>query len=583
MSNDSNKPESKVEIAKRESKFLRGKIVETLASDADHFEEAETQLIKFHGSYQQDDRDTRKQRRADGLGREYSFMVRVAMPGGAMTAEQYLGLDTISDKFANHTLRITTRQGIQFHGIIMDHLRDTIAGINEALLTTLSACGDVNRNAMACPAPLADEAHVTLQRVAHEIAVALRPASSAYHEIWIDGEKQITTQNTEPTQDTEPFYGETYLPRKFKTGISLDTDNCVDVYSQDVGLIAIVEGGALRGFNVVVGGGMGMTHRKPTTTARLAQPLGFIQRDQAVETARTVAAIFRDHGNRSDRKHARLKYLLAEWGIDRMREEFDQRASFNLNPFVPLPAPHTHDHLGRHQQGDGKHFYGVQVASGRIQDTDTLKLKTALQEIARRFSPGFRATPQQNLLLTDLSDTDLDNMEGVLIDHGYTPVEKLSPTRRYAMACPALPTCGLALSESERVIPSILRSIEAELSAMGLGDEPISIRMTGCPNGCARPYTADIAIVGKGPDNFNIYVGGGLAGDRVVDLFKGDVTAADFIPTLKPLFKHWSERREPGEGFGDFYQRVMGERPARQVITGSEEPTDSVFSLKVLS
>ncbi len=567
--------ESKVEIAKRKSKHLRGTIAETLASGATHFGADDVQLLKFHGTYQQDDRDVRQARRKQGLEEAYSFMVRCAIPAGVVTAEQYLALDDLADRHANGTLRVTTRQGIQFHGVVAGDLKATIAGIHGTLLTTLSACGDVGRNVMCCPAPLADEAHVTLRTVAAQIAADLRPKSRAFHEIWLDGEKQISTQ------DEEPFYGDRYLPRKFKTGIALAGDNCIDVYSYDLGLIAIIDGGVLQGYNVVVGGGMGMTHNKPDTFARLAEPLGFIDPAHAVETARHVAAIFRDHGNRSDRRHSRLKYLLDERGIDWFRELFRAATAFDLQAWRPIPKPSTDDHLGRHPSGDGKWFYGIYIENGRIKDDEHAKMKSGLRALVKKYRPGIRLTGTQNLLLTDLDEADLDQVEDALRSYGVLPPTELSAARRYSMACPALPTCGLAMAESERVMPSVVDMFEEEFTRLGMRDEPLTLRMTGCPNGCARPYTADIAFVGRRPDVYHVYVGGGIPGDRVADLFAADVPKPDLVTTLRPLLTAWSKQHLPTESLGDFYQRLRGLGEPRQKITGKEEPTGTLIQLEI--
>ncbi len=489
------KGDSKAEVTKRDSRHLRGTIAEALASEATHFEGGDKGLLKFHGTYQQDDRDLRHENRKKGVEEAYQFMVRCAIPAGVVTADQYLGLDALSDEYGSGSLRVTTRQGFQLHGVIKKNLKATIAGINHTLLTTISACGDVERNVMTCPAPLHDEAHVTLRRIAREIAVQLRPATRAYHEIWLDGEKALSTEQE------EPFYGDVYLPRKFKTAIALADDNCVDVYNDDAGLIAVLEGSRIVGYNVLVGGGMGMTHGKADTVARLGEPLGFVAPDHVVEAVRTMCAIFRDHGNREDRRHARIKYLINDWGIERFREEFRKRALFDLHDWRPIPRPVFHDHLGRNRQDNGKWFYGVFVENGRIIDRDGLRIKTALREIVKTYRPGLRLTPHQNVLLTDLDGAAIDGIERTLIEHGVTPVTQLSAARRYSMACPALPTCGLAMSESERLMPTVVDMFETELIALGMRDEPITLRMTGCPNGCARPYTADIAYVGRRPDD----------------------------------------------------------------------------------
>jgi sulfite reductase (ferredoxin) len=568
------KPESKVETAKRTSRHLRGTIAETLASGATHFEHDDIQLLKFHGTYQQDSRDERRGREAAGAEKAYSFMVRVAIPAGAITAEQYLALEEIADQHANGTLRVTTRQGFQFHGVLKGDLKPTIAAINRDLLTTIAACGDVQRNVMGCSAPLADADHAAVRAVAEALAKELRPTSQAYHEIWLEGEKQVSTEQE------EPFYGARYLPRKFKTAVGLSVDNCVDIYSQDVGLLAIVADGRIRGFNLLVGGGLGMTHNKADTTARLAQPLGFVPTMHGVEAVRIVAAIFRDHGNRSDRRHARLKYLIAEWGIDRFREEFQQRASFQLGPAVALPPLPFHDHLGRHRQPDGRFFYGVFIQSGRIVDTPGHRLKTALHQIVTRFRPGIRLTGQQNLLLTDLDARSVEMLELLLRAHGVPLALELSAARRFSLACPALPTCGLAVAESERAIPAVLDQFEAELEGLGVRDAPLTIRMTGCPNGCARPYTADLAFVGRSLDLYNVYVGGGLAGDRLVDLYRADVPLEELLPAVRPLLARWAAERLDGEGMGDFYQRILGRSTPRTALTGREQPTYELVQIE---
>ena len=576
MAEENGKKESKVEGIKRGSRHLRGTIKETLAGPATHFDEPDANLLKFHGTYQQDDRDARRALRDSGQEKAFMFMVRVAMPGGVVTADQYLTLDELADVCGNGSLRVTTRQGFQFHGVLKERLKETIAGVNQVLLTTISACGDVERNVMACPAPLDDEPHALLRQTARDIAVQLRPASRAYYEIWLDEEELVNTQ------EDEPFYGDTYLPRKFKTAISLDADNCVDVYNNDCGLIAIVEGGRIVGFNLLAGGGMGMTHGKANTIARLAEPIGFVEPANAVEAVKTVAAIFRDSGNRADRRHARLKYVLQDRGVDWFIDEFRKRVSFSLAPSRPLPAPSYHDHLGKHSQGAGKFFYGLFIENGRIVDRDGERMRSALKNVVQTYRPGLRLTPSQNILLTDLDEAAVDGIERTLRAHGVRLVDELSAARRYSMACPALPTCGLAMSESERLMPSVVDRFEAELASLGMRDEPLTLRMTGCPNGCARPYTADISFVGRRPDVYHVFVGGGMPGDRVADLFAEDVATVDLVPTLRPLLTRWSKERRAGESLSDFYQRLAGATVKRQFITGNESPTASKLSLTVL-
>lgn len=569
------KSESKIEGIKKNSHHLRGLIAETMNSDATCFAEEDSFLLKFHGIYPQDDRDLRHERRKAKLEDAHMFMVRCAIPAGVLTSAQLLSLLDIADTHANGTLRITTRQGIQFHGVLMNHLKKNIAGINKALLTTLSACGDVERNVMACAAPLPDAAHVLVRKIAREIATQLRPATHAYHEIWLDEEKQLSTEQE------EPFYGDHYLPRKFKTAIAVADDNCVDVYNNDAGLVVLLDGERVAGFNVLVGGGMGMTHGKADTVARLAEPVGFVGPEHGVEAIRTIAAIFRDFGNRADRRHARIKYLINERGIEWFRDEFRRRALFDLHNSRPLPRPVFHDHLGRHSQGDGQWFYGVYIENGRVADRDGWQMKAALRTIGRRLAPSVTLTAQQNILFTGLSENAVSEIERILKDNGVKAADELSAVRRFSMACPALPTCGLAMAESERLMPDVVDMFENELTQLGLRDVPLTMRMTGCPNGCTRPYTADISFVGRRPGVYHVYVGGGMEGDRAVDLFAADVAVADLVSSLRPLLKNYAAERRSGESFSDFYQRLLGRNETKTSITGRETPTNALVQLAI--
>ena len=568
MSNDTTPSpavESKNEKIKRAGRALRGTIDEALTDGTSKFGGDDQQLLKFHGIYQQDDRDARRAR--TGEEKTYSFMIRVVIPAGSVTAEQYLALDALADTCANGTLRITTRQGIQYHGVLKGDMRPTIAAINAALLTTLAACGDVERNVMGCPAPAADGPQRAVTALANQIQVRLRPTTAAYHEIWIDGSK---VASSEPV---DPLYGETYLPRKFKTGIALTTDNCIDVYAQDAGLIGIVDGDTVDRWVVTVGGGLGMTHGKGDTIARLADPVGVVDTANAVESIATIVEIFRDHGNRADRRHARIKYLVEEWGIEKFRDEFRRRASFTVDEAPEMTPIPFHDHLETVRQPDGRWTHGVFVLSGRVSDTDLLKSKTALQQIAREIAPRFVFTAQQSVLLADLDDAGLARAKAILAGHGVGTVESLSGARRYAMACPALPTCGLALAESERVIPGMLDSLDASLETLRIRDAAFTIRMTGCPNGCARPYTADLAFVGRSADLYHVYVGGRLEGDRVADLYAADVPAAELLTRVTPLLERWAAERTSAEGLGDFYHRATNSPGLRRRVTGRELPT----------
>jgi sulfite reductase (ferredoxin) len=566
---------SKIETLKTASHALRGTLRTSLDSDATHFDEDEKQLLKFHGIYQQDDRDLRITNRKAGLDKAWSVMIRLNIPGGQLSAEQYLQLDDLADAYANGSLRITTRQSIQYHGVIKSELRETIARINDTLLTTLAACGDVQRNVMAVPAPIDSPVHRTVRALAMDITRELLPRTSAYHEIWIDGERQTTRESE------EPFYGETYLPRKFKTGIALDIDNSVDVFAYDCGLLGITEGDTLLGFNVLAGGGFGMTHNKPDTFARLATPIAFVQPEDAVAAVRAVATVYRDLGNRTDRRHARVKYLIESLGLDRFREAFGAALDRPFEPPRETATLRQHDYIGRHDQGDGRQFYGVFVQNGRIQDTDDVRIRSALRAIAQELRPSLFLTPMQSIIAGDLAPSDVDRLEEILREHGVATAATISNARRFSLACPALPTCGLALAESERVAPDIFDAIGNELDALGLGDLELNIRMTGCPNGCARPYNADIGLVGRRPGVYHLFVGGGLGGDRLADLFAPDVATDDIVATLRPLLQRFRDEHASGESLSDFYQRILGCDKPRLLLTGREEPTYQLVQVNV--
>ena len=557
----SDKP-SKVENAKAGSNFLRGTIAEVLASDAPAFEHDDIQAMKFHGIYQQDDRDTPKGEK------HYSFMIRAKLPGGRLTAEQYVKMDDVANRFTpTGSLRLTTRQSFQLHGVIKGELKQTIAAMNDALVSTVAACGDIERNVMASPLPLTDPGHVAVQELAERVATELAPATGAFYEIWLDGEKALRHEN----EVEEPFYGPTYLPRKFKTGIALPGDNSVDVYTQDCGLIAIVQDGKITAVNVTVGGGLGMTHRKADTFARLGSHLGSVAPEHAAAAVKTAASIFRDHGNRSDRRHARLKYLVEDWGIEKFRAEFVERADFPLNDWVETGPIGFDDYLGAHEQGDGRFFYGVWVENGRVADKDGRNVKTALRAIAEQVKPRVILTPNQSILFADLSEDDVRQVESILSANGFAGPAELSGVRRYSMACPALPTCGLALAESERYLPELVDRLEDTLAKRGLDGEPMTVRMTGCPNGCARPYTADLAFVGRKPGVYDVYLGGRLQGDRLAELYAEMVDDADIVATLDPVFDRWAAERDGDESLGDFYNRAIARQQERRILTGSKD------------
>jgi sulfite reductase (ferredoxin) len=559
-----------VELQKESSEQLRGSIALELLAPTDHFTDANPNLLKFHGTYQQEDRDARKNRSKAGVGKHHMFMVRCKIPGGRLTASQYLAVDDLAGRYANGTLRLTTRQGIQLHGVLKGSLKATIAGINEILLTTLGACGDVERNVMVSPAPhYHSGVHRELQETAARLAAHLAPRTRAYHEIWLDGQRSVVggqrsevdgaflTSDLSPlTSVEEPLYGKTYLPRKFKTGIALPEDNCIDIYAQDLGLLAIVENGAIAGYNVLVGGGMGMTHGNAATFPYLAKPICYVPAGEVVAAAEAVIRLFRDHGNRADRKRARIKYLVHDWGVERFREVL--AGYFGQPPSPPRPVDVTdyQTHHGWHPQEGGRWWFGLSVENGRIKDDGAMRLRTGLREIIKRFQPEIRLTPLQDILLCGLDAQAKPHLEQMLTDHGIRRPDQLSNLQKLSMACPAIPTCGLAISESERTLPAIIDQLEVVLERLGLADERISIRMTGCPNGCARPYQSDIGLVGRSGNKYTVFVGGNFLGTRLNFQLWDLVRSSDIVPRLQWLLQHFKLEREPSECFGDFCCRV---------------------------
>ncbi len=544
---------SKVEHFKRESRYLRGTIAEELASDASQFSEANFQLLKFHGTYEQYDRDTATARKQKGLEKEYQCMVRIKIPGGRLTADQYLAMDDLAERYANGTLRITTRQGFQVHGVIKSDLKATIADINAILLTTLGACGDVVRNITTSPAPIRDAAHQRLERDAKLLTKNLLPRTRAYHEIWVNGEK--VELNEDENEEIEPIYGDTYLPRKFKIGLTIPEDNSIDVLTHDIAIIALFEGDELEGYNLALGGGMGMTHNKPKTFPRIATPIAFVEPDDLVAAVVAVVKLQRDYGDRSDRKHARLKYVVEEKGAEWTKATLERYFGRALAPPRPMPPFQVPDHTGWHPQGDGKWYLGVPVSSGRIVDRDGERLRTALREVIGGYRLDPVLSPVQDILLSNVAPEDRAKVEATLKEHGVLLAEDLSPVRLHALACPALPTCGLALTEAERVKLPLIAEIEGLLRRYGLEGERMSVRIVGCPNGCARPYTGDIGIVGRMPGYYALYVGGDFEGTRLSTRLLDKVALEDVAATLEPLFGFFACDRLPGERFGDFCHR----------------------------
>jgi sulfite reductase (ferredoxin) len=534
-----------------------------LAEATPAFSQESFQLLKFHGIYQQDDRDVRTERKRQGLDVDHICMVRVSVPGGVLTAEQYLTMDKLADAVGNATLRITTRQGIQYHFVRKGDIRGLLATLNDHLITTLGACGDVVRNTMCCPAPLPDRQRTDVASYALEVARRFRPRTQAYYQLWLDGDRAVTAE----APDEEPLYGTTYLPRKFKIGFAFPGDNCIDVYTHDIGVVPVLDDGSLRGFTVLVGGGMGKSHINPDTFPRLADPLATVAPDELFEVLETVVRVQRDHGDRSNREHARLKYLVHDWGIERFRDEVGQRLGRSLPDPQPVVFHDAADHLGWHRQGDGRWFLGVKVENGRIADRGPVRLRSGLRAVVERCSPGVRFTPREDVLFTDLTDGDRPVVEGLLRDSGVLPVEQWVAIKRHAFACPALPTCGLALTESERALPGVLDELQAELDALGLEGFDAHVRMTGCPNGCARPYTAEIGLVGRGKKNYDIHLGGEPVGIRLNSVFAENIPRDELVNVLRPMLAHYRDRRLDAEGFGDFCHRLGVDRLRAQLGT----------------
>jgi sulfite reductase (ferredoxin) len=555
---------SKAEAVKAQSGQLRGHLFRDLADGAANFDEEERALLKFHGVYQGYDRDSATARKQSGQEKVWQFMVRTKIPGGRLGAVQYLALDEIAGRFANGTLRITTRQDIQFHGVIKSDLKATIGTINRALLTTLGACGDVVRNVTTVPAPIRDARHRRIEEDALRLSAHLLPRTRAYREIWIDGAPwEEEKEGAEEAPD--PLYGDTYLPRKFKIGLALPEDNTIDVLSNDLAILALFEKDRLTGYNFLLGGGGGMTHNNPATFPRIASPVAFIPPEHLLEAAAAVVRLHRDYGDRVNRRHARLKYVMAEKGEDWARERLCGYLGILLEPCRAMPPFEVPDHLGWHEQGDGRLYLGIPVASGRIADDGRTSMRSALREIVRRFSSPPILLPSQDIILSELRPQDGAEIEAILTAHGVGLSRDMLPVERWALACPALPTCGLALTEAERVRDRILAAVATALRRYGIERERLSLRITGCPNGCARPYTGDIGIVGRMPGFYALFVGGDFAGTRLSRLVADKLALGEIAGALEPLFALFTARRHEGEGFGDFCHR-FGEAALKEAL-----------------
>jgi len=550
---------SGVEKIKDESRLLRGTIGRELQESTDAFDKDTLQLLKFHGTYQQDDRDLRTERKKAGLDKAYSCMVRCRIPGGRMSSSQLVAHLDLCDTLGNATLKITTRQTLQLHGILKQNLRATIHRINEVHLSTLAACGDVNRNIMCCPAKRVGTVHEELQRLTDELTEALAPRTGAYHELWLidpdTGEKTLAGGGS-PKQEEEPLYGPRYLPRKFKVGIALPEDNCIDIYTQDLGFLAVVRDEKIIGYNVLAGGGMGTTPSAAKTFPALAKRMAFASPEQVVDVAKAVIMVQRDFGNREDRKTARMKYLIADWGIDKFRAKVEEYLGTELSDCTADEVHGFDDHMGWQEQGDGMWSYGLNVENGRLYDSDHIQLKAAFRAIAAELDPPIRLTSHQSIIFCDIQPEQRDRLIEIIRAHGAPLTEDTSTVRRWSMACVGLPTCGLAVTESERALPGMMDQLEEPLVKLGLSHERFTIRMTGCPNGCARPYDADLALVGQTKGRYRMFAGGALLGTRLNYAYKDKVAEEDVTKELIAVFAAFKANRQGDETLGDFCARV---------------------------
>lgn len=541
---------SKDEHIKENSNYLRGTILDSLQDPlTGALAPDDAKLIKFHGSYQQYDRDLESERKRQKLEPLYQFMVRVRAAGGIVTPQQWLVLDALSDQYANGTLKLTTRQSFQFHGIFKKNLKPAIKAINEALLTTIATCGDVNRNVMCNPNPYQSLVHEQVYHYAHELSEYLKPKTKAYHEIWLDGEKVAGTD------DAEPLYQKHYLPRKFKIALTIPPYNDIDVFANDLGFIAIEKDGRLLGFNVCVGGGLGSTFGDDTTYPRLADVIGFVAPDQIIEVAETIIAIQRDYGNRENRKNARLKYTLDRLGLQWFTEELNQRLGWSVQKSRPFEFTTNGDTYGWLKGTNGNWFLTLFIENGRVKDQKDYLLKTALREVATIHKGDFRLTGNQNLIIGNIARRDKEKIESILKQHHILNHQNHTGLRLHSMACVALNTCGLAFAEAERYLPSLIDKLDTILRENGLEQDAINIRMTGCPNGCARSYLGEIGLIGRAVGRYNLYLGASHQGDRLNTLYKEMLSEEEILDILKPIIAAYAQGRQEGESFGDFVIR----------------------------
>ncbi|MGC6458810.1 MAG: NADPH-dependent assimilatory sulfite reductase hemoprotein subunit [Akkermansiaceae bacterium] len=536
------------EYLKIDSNYLRGTLAEGLAdTSTGGLTEDEQQLLKFHGCYLQDDRDIRAGRRRHKLEKAFSFLIRVRVPGGVATPAQWIQMDDLATNYANGTLKLTTRQAFQLHGVIKTQLKKTIQEINAAAMDTIAACGDVNRNVMCNPNPYLSEAHAEVLKISQEISDHLTPATGAYHEIWLDGEKIEST-----AEEVEPIYGKTYLPRKFKIAVAVPPSNDVDIHANDLSFVAIVEDSKVVGYNVAVGGGMGMTHGAEETYPRLADIIGFCLPDQVVDVAEKVILVQRDFGDRTNRKHARLKYTIDDRSADWFLEKLNEFLGYNLEPSRPFKFEDNGDRFGWVEDHEGNFHLNLFIEGGRVRG----KAREGLRRIAEIHDGDFRLTGNQNLIIARVMPEKRPEIESLLEEFGLLDSHQQSALRLNSIACVALPTCGLALAEAERGLPGVISDLENVIEDTGLRHDAITIRMTGCPNGCGRPFLSEIAFVGRAPGKYNLYLGGGHAGDRLNKLYREAVTREEAIALLDPIIRDYAAHREDGETFGDFVIRA---------------------------
>jgi len=541
---------SAVERIKAASRGLRGTIVESLADPVTGgLADDDQHLLKFHGSYQQHDRDSAEARRQAKLEPAYSFMIRTRLPGGLVTPAQWLALDALATRYANGTLRLTSRQAFQLHGVLKGDLKPTVAAMNAALVDTIAACGDVNRNVLATPGPLASPVHAEVQALAEDLSARLLPRTRAYHEIWLDGEKVA------PAQEAETVLGANYLPRKFKSAIAVPPVNDVDIFAHDLGFIAIEEDGRLVGFNLTAGGGLGATHGDAKTYPRLADVVGFLTADHLLAVSEAVVTTQRDFGDRGERKPARLKYPIEDRGLDWFRAELERRLGFELEPPRPFEFTTTGDRFGWSEDSAGRWHLTLRIESGRVADRGDRRLRSGLKRIAEVHRGHFRLTPNQNLIVADVADGDRWRVDALVAGYGLDAYRKSRAIALESLACVALPTCPLAMAEAERYLPSVTGAIDALMDRHGLGGEPLLFRVSGCPNGCSRPYLAEVALVGKAPGRYNLHLGGARDGRRLAALYRENLDEPAILAELDPLFAAWSAERTRGESFGDYLHR----------------------------